>query len=71
MEPVSRLSELAVRLAHPVDQPPRVEIIDLRRLVEIISLDPAGARLLAIMLLEHAEIGREVPPLPKASDPGA
>lgn len=66
MEPVSRLSELAVRLAHPVDQPPRVEIIDLRRLVEVISLDPGEARLLAIELMTRAELDRDLPPLPRS-----
>lgn len=51
---VERLEDLAVRVGRPVGKPPRVEIIDTHRLVEVVSLSPSEASTLAGMLVAQA-----------------
>lgn len=54
MEPVDQLSDLQVELSHPAGDGPRVELVDRRRLVELVSLTPREAATLAGMLAAKA-----------------
>lgn len=62
---IKRLEQLDVVVAHPAGMAPRVEIVDKRTLIEVVSLSPSEARLLAMRLVEWAEAARP-PPLPGA-----
>lgn len=60
--PVTRLEDLAVIFSQPVNSSPRVEIVDRRRAVELVSLTLAEGVTLASWLAAHS-----VPP----GDPGS
>jgi hypothetical protein len=61
--PAAALADLSVSVAYPAGvDGPRVEVVDRRLWVELISLPPREAAALASVLAEHARRGGWVDP---------